>query len=277
MRKLYVILLFFSLLFSISCNSYKYGANAEPTQKSNLTFGVVKSKIIKGNTTQSEILEIFGAPNLVSKNKSNNEVWSYNKMSVVNKQGGTDFLFGARASQSSSIQSFDLIIYPMKRYILFLPILFILTSCGVSQKVLSPTEIKMMTTKQFEANYDLVFSSAISLLQSEGFLINNTDKTTGLITANKQIDNKNAGLQMFLIGTATEASTSQASFFIQALNDELTEVKFTLYEGSVSSSYNQYSGKSTTNKNSMVEDATIYANWFNNLRSEIERRKALIQ
>ena len=92
MRKLYVILLFFSLLFSISCNSYKYGANAEPTQKSNLTFGVV------------------GAPNLVSKNKSNNEVWSYNKMSVVNKQGGTDFLFGARASQSSSTQSFDLII-----------------------------------------------------------------------------------------------------------------------------------------------------------------------
>ena len=100
MRKLYVILLFFSLLFSISCNSYKYGANAEPTQKSNLTFGDVKSKI----------LEIFGAPNLVSKNKSNNEVWSYNKMSVVNKQGGTDFLFGARASQSSSTQSFDLII-----------------------------------------------------------------------------------------------------------------------------------------------------------------------
>ena len=69
-----------------------------------------KKAIFKGNTTQSEILEIFGAPNLVSKNKSNNEVWSYNKMSVVNKQGGTDFLFGARASQSSSTQSFDLII-----------------------------------------------------------------------------------------------------------------------------------------------------------------------
>lgn len=44
MRKLYVILLFFSLLFSISCNSYKYGANAEPTQKAILTFGVCKTK-----------------------------------------------------------------------------------------------------------------------------------------------------------------------------------------------------------------------------------------
>ncbi|WP_272961065.1 hypothetical protein [Barnesiella viscericola] len=133
-----------------------------------------------------------------------------------------------------------------------------------------------MTTKQFEADYNLVFSSAISLLQSEGFLINSTDKESGLITASKQIDNKNADWQMALLGSATEASTSQASFFIQPLNDSLTEVKFTLYEGSVTSTLSQFS-KSTRNKNSMVEDPTIYANWFNNLRSEIERRKALMQ
>lgn len=133
-----------------------------------------------------------------------------------------------------------------------------------------------MTTKQFEADYNLVFSSAISLLQSEGFLINSTDKESGLITASKQIDNKNADWQMALLGSATEASTSQASFFIQPLNDSFTEVKFTLYEGSVTSTLSQFS-KSTRNKNSMVEDPTIYANWFNNLRSEIERRKALMQ
>lgn len=102
-----------------------------------------------------------------------------------------------------------------------------------------------------------------------------TDKESGLITASKQIDNKNADWQMALLGSATEASTSQASFFIQPLNDNLTEVKFTLYEGSVTSTLNQFS-KSTRNKNSMVEDPTIYANWFNNLRSEIERRKALM-
>lgn len=159
----------------------------------------------------------------------------------------------------------------MKKYIVFLPILFILMSCGTSKPALSPAEIKLMTTKQFEADYNLVFGSAISLLQSEGFLINSTDKESGLITASKQIDNKNADWQMALLGSATEASTSQASFFIQPLNDNLTEVKFTLYEGSV-----QFS-KSTRNKNSMVEDPTIYANWFNNLRSEIERRKALMQ
>ena len=129
----------------------------------------------------------------------------------------------------------------MKKYIVFLPILFILMSCGTSKPALSPAEIKLMTTKQFEADYNLVFGSAISLLQSEGFLINSTDKESGLITASKQIDNKNADWQMALLGSATEASTSQASFFIQPLNDNLTEVKFTLYEGSVTSTLNQFS------------------------------------
>jgi len=72
--------------------------------------GVVKSEIVKGSTTQDEILKLFGSPNLVSKNKSNREVWSYNKMSVEQKAGSTDFFAGQRASQSSSSKSFDLII-----------------------------------------------------------------------------------------------------------------------------------------------------------------------
>lgn len=92
-----------------SCNSYKYGAEGT-AEKSNLTMGVVKSKIVKGSTSQDEILKLFGSPNLVSKNKSNREVWSYNKMSVEQKAGSTDFFTGQRASQSSSSKSFDLII-----------------------------------------------------------------------------------------------------------------------------------------------------------------------
>lgn len=95
-------------LFS-ACTSYKYGTEANE-QKSNLTIGMVKSQVIKGETTQDEILKLFGSPNLVSKNKSNKEVWSYNKMSVENKAGSTDFFAGQRASQSSSSRSFDLII-----------------------------------------------------------------------------------------------------------------------------------------------------------------------
>lgn len=92
-----------------SCTSYKYGTEGN-AQKSNLTMGVVKSQLVKGSTTQDEVLKLFGAPNLVSKNKSNLEVWSYNRMSVEQKAGSTDFFAGERASQSSSSRSFDLII-----------------------------------------------------------------------------------------------------------------------------------------------------------------------
>ena len=67
MKQIFILLTSLTLL---SCGSYKYGANAEPTQKSNLTFGVVKSKIQKGVTTQEEILQIFGSPNLTTKNNT---------------------------------------------------------------------------------------------------------------------------------------------------------------------------------------------------------------
>lgn len=109
-KDIYLIGLLAASLFTASCKSYRYGAGEENIQKSNLTFGVVKSKIIKGQTTQDEILKIFGSPNMVTKNKSNHEVWSYNRMSAVSKGGQTNFIFGERASVSTSNQSFDLII-----------------------------------------------------------------------------------------------------------------------------------------------------------------------
>lgn len=99
------------LVVIASCSTaHKYGENAEPTQKSNLTFGMVKTKIIKGQTTQGEILEIFGSPNMITKNKSNNEVWTYNKTSTQSRNGESGNNFGNRSSSSVATQSFDLII-----------------------------------------------------------------------------------------------------------------------------------------------------------------------
>lgn len=165
----------------------------------------------------------------------------------------------------------------MKKIIIMLFCGFMFFSCGTTVRTLTPAEIKIMTTKQMEADYDMVFTSTISLLQSEGFLVSSTDKETGLINAFKQVDNKNAELHKFLWGSAIEASTSQVSVFIQGLNKELTEVKLTIYEGSINSSMGVYGVENKSTKNSMVQDATIYAAWFNNLRAEIERRKALLQ
>ena len=86
----------------------------EDTASSNLTVGEVKMTIIKGQTTQAEVMQHFGSPNLVTRNSDNEEVWGYNKMSYETKSGsdyGTLILFGgSKAVTSATTKSFDLII-----------------------------------------------------------------------------------------------------------------------------------------------------------------------
>ena len=89
-------------------------ASVQPVQKGNLTPGMAKTTIIKGTTTQNEILTVFGAPNIVTKNKSGNEVWTYDKMSVESGSSdvyGTAILVGGVGSRSStSTRTFTLMI-----------------------------------------------------------------------------------------------------------------------------------------------------------------------
>lgn len=160
-------------------------------------------------------------------------------------------------------------------YIITLIIVFSFTSCATKMVTKSPQEVKMMTTKQFETNKDLVFKSVISLLQSESYLIEDANVSTGLIRANKRLENKNAKMQRFLWGASKDANTSKVSFYIEEFNPELSEVKITLYEGSESTSIGYWGGRNKDTNESMVYDAEIYNQWFNNLRAEIERRKAL--
>ena len=151
----------------------------------------------------------------------------------------------------------------------------LLSSCATQMVQKSPQEVKMMTTKQFDINKSIVFKSAISLLQSESYLIEDANESTGLIRANKRIENKNAAAQRFWLGSSKDANTSKVSFYIEEFNPELCEVKITLYEGAESTTVGYWGDKSKNVKESMIYDAEIYNNWFNSLRAEIERRKAL--
>jgi uncharacterized protein YcfL len=89
-------------------------ASVQPVQKSNLTPGMAKTKIFKGQTTQNEILEIFGPPNIIIKNKSGNEVWTYDKVSIesgASEVHGTLLIVGGIGGRSStSARTFTLMI-----------------------------------------------------------------------------------------------------------------------------------------------------------------------
>lgn len=163
----------------------------------------------------------------------------------------------------------------MKKFFSLLLFVLMITSCSTT-KQLSQAEIIAMTTKQYEANYDLVFTSSMSLLQSVGFIITNTDKSSGLINAIKEIENKNSEWEFFLLGTTKSNSTCNIAMFVSPINEAITEVKITIYEGGTTKTSYGYFGIKDETKNSMVQDAEIYNLWFDNLSVEIERRKALL-
>jgi len=52
-------------------------------QKSNLTAGMVKKYVKVSEATQTDILTVFGAPNIITRDKENNEVWTYDRQSIA--------------------------------------------------------------------------------------------------------------------------------------------------------------------------------------------------
>lgn len=163
----------------------------------------------------------------------------------------------------------------MKRVITLLIAVALLSSCATQMVTRTPTEVKMMTTKQFDSGHDLVFKSIISLLQSESYMVERADKETGLINANKRIENKNAASQRFWTGTSKDANTSKAMFYVEGVNDEVTEVKISMYEGAETSRNGYWGQVNKENKEQMIYEPRVYQEWFQSLQAEIERRKAL--
>ena len=163
----------------------------------------------------------------------------------------------------------------MKKIITLLCIAILFGSCATKMVTKSPAEVKMMTTKQFESGQELVFKSVISLLHSESYIIDRADKETGLINASKRIENKNAASQRFWTGVSKDANTSKAMFYIEAINDAVTEVKITMYEGAESSRNGYWGQVNKDTKEQMIYEPQVYQAWFQSLQAEIERRKAL--
>jgi len=106
--KRYITIGILSLFTLIGC------ASVQPVEKANLTPGMAKSKIIKGQTTQNDVVKIFGPPNIVTKNKTGNEVWTYDRVSVetgTSEVYGTLLIVGGAGNRSStSTRTFTLMI-----------------------------------------------------------------------------------------------------------------------------------------------------------------------
>lgn len=98
----------------------------QAAEKTNLTYGAVKSQIKKGETNQMEVIKLLGSPNITTKNKKGQEVWTYSKTAAKSERskvsGGGGILgigsailggasvSGSKAVDTNSVSTFDLII-----------------------------------------------------------------------------------------------------------------------------------------------------------------------
>lgn len=96
----------FAFLCVLSCSTV-------PGNK--IAYKKVESSIVRGQTTQNEVIQLMGSPNLVTKNSKGEEVWTYTKKSYNPETGDVDggviLSGGTRPSTSgTNTASFDLIL-----------------------------------------------------------------------------------------------------------------------------------------------------------------------
>lgn len=68
------------------------------SQKSNLTAGMVKRHVKANETTQADVLKVFGAPNIITRDRDGREVWTYDRQSMASAAEVADWNAGGSAA-----------------------------------------------------------------------------------------------------------------------------------------------------------------------------------
>ena len=82
-RKLWLLLVgLVASLFFVGCQSSS-PKSSQTSKNSPYTHGNVQLNLETGKTTQAEVLEVFGPPNIATLDGSGNEVWTYQKNATM--------------------------------------------------------------------------------------------------------------------------------------------------------------------------------------------------
>ncbi|MBC7361206.1 MAG: hypothetical protein H5U06_02840 [Candidatus Aminicenantes bacterium] len=159
---------------------------------------------------------------------------------------------------------------------------FIITICFIGNEActpepkLSPMQIRQITTRLFDSDYETVFRATITVLQDQGYIIKNTDMDSGLIVAS--IDKEtSAGSQLFqalMFGyVANKGKEYELSCMVNKLSEKSTEIRLNIHE----TKYGQVSALSGSSKINakQIYDQKLFNALFNEIDVEVKRREAM--
>jgi hypothetical protein len=159
----------------------------------------------------------------------------------------------------------------MKRILLGVLLVFLLVGCATTPTPISPMQMRQFTTRNFEGAYENVFRATMTILQDQGYMIKNTDMSSGLIVA--QIDKETSGgsqfMQVLWAGYIWDKGTViETSVTVNKLNEEQSEIRMTIQEVN----YGQYNNK---NAIKTITDPKVYDVILNEVFIEVKRREAI--
>ncbi|WP_138378750.1 hypothetical protein [Luteithermobacter gelatinilyticus] len=155
--------------------------------------------------------------------------------------------------------------------------LFIVLTCLVlaacsSHKIKEPTlsglALQQLQTREYEAPYEIVFKSIVSVLQDTGYIVENADSVTGFITA-KAPSKSNSTWNPFT-GLGKEHHTTKITATAEAIGTEFTKVRLNFV--SIDEDSSMYG---TSRVDTPIEDEEIYRNIFEKIGETIFIKQAI--
>ena len=114
MKQIPILIFGISVLCVYGCSSTpQKSSSASLDKRPEFTHSAVKQEIRKGETTQADLILLLGNPDVIYKNKDNNEVWTYNEQTYDAQSGalgGGIVLYGLTDFASPEAKAYDLII-----------------------------------------------------------------------------------------------------------------------------------------------------------------------
>lgn len=105
----YIVYRSFAVLLSLSMLGCVPTPQPVTDRNSNLTQGNVQLNLEVGKTTKAQVLEVFGSPNITTRDSSGQEVWTYQRSAQVSQSssqsGYWSILIAGQSADSSGFET----------------------------------------------------------------------------------------------------------------------------------------------------------------------------
>lgn len=147
--------------------------------------------------------------------------------------------------------------------------LILLSGCISTEPAISPMQKRQITTRLIYGSYDNIFASVITIFQDNEYIIKNTDKSTGLITA--EVSRDSGFFNKLFVGRDhyyISGTRVDVNAMVNKISSSNCEVRIRIQE----STFNNAGGVTNVNQ---VYDEAIYSGFFNSIQTEVKRREAM--